>query len=501
MAALRAGGEGSGLPYIGLIISTTSVAPVTAGVYGLYRYAFYGDVRELAPALSMIELGLALTVLGVLLSWAFKPKTLKPVEAIALTVAAWILIPVLGSIHFAIAAGIPWIDALFESVSGWTTTGLTVLTGEWSPAGGYVPSVSEIPRTLQVWRTVMQWEGGLGIVVFTLGILARPGVSTAALYLAEGRSERIKENIKATAARMLAIYITLTSFSAILFLLAGLDVYDAVSHAMTGVATAGFSTKDENIGYWLNKPLVLVAAMVAMYLGAVNFRDHYAILTLRRERLAGSIESKVQALIILTASLAALVMWLRDPHMRELFTPIQVVFHVVSASATAGFQAGDLSQADDAYKALLAVLSLIGGSAFSTAGGLKIIRIVIAAKAIAIESETILHPYGYKPKLSVGRYILDEVILRRVLAVLAAMIITYTALTITLTALYPQYSLADAAFEIASAMGNVGLSVGVTAASAPTGVKLILIAAMLLGRLEVVAYIIALRYLIKKIVG
>ncbi len=492
---------GSGLPYIGLIVIATSIAPVAAGAYGLYRFAVYGEEAELAPAVSMLEYGVALALVGFMISRAFRPKTLKPVEAIALTVLAWILIPVIGSVPFKTASGIPWVDALFESVSGWTTTGLTVLTGEESPAGGYVPRVEELPRTLQAWRTVMQWVGGLGIVVFTLGILARPGISAAALYIAEGRSEKIEASVRATAARMLSIYIILTGIAASAFILSGLNLYDAVSHAMTGVATAGFSTRDASIGYWLGSPPVLLAAMLAMYLGAVNFRDHNAILNLRFGRLRESVETKAQLAIILAASAAGLAIWARDPGMRETFTPLQTVFHVVSASATAGFQAGDLSQASDSYKALLAVLSLVGGSAFSTAGGMKVIRIVIAMKAAAVESEVILHPRGYRPRLTLGPYVMDEVLLRRVLAVLASMTLAYAAMTITLSAAYPQYGLADAGFEVASAMGNVGLSVGVTAASAPTGVKALLMAAMLLGRLEVVAYIIALRYLASRLRG
>ena len=489
----------SSLPYMGLIISTTSVAPIVAGFLGLYWWLRDGAAAEEMPALTMASFGLAYLALGVALSRAFRPKQLKPVEAIVLTVLAWILIPLLGSAPFKYAARIPWVDAVFESVSGWTTTGLTIMTGEWSPAGGYVPSVEEAPRTLQVWRTVMQWEGGLGIVVFTLGILARPGVSAAALYLAEGKSEKIEPSVRATAVRLLAIYAVLTGVGTILFLLAGMGLYDAVSHAMTGVATAGFSTRDASLGYWAGNPLVLVAGMIVMYLGAMNFRDHYAILTLNPSRLRGSVETKAQLAIISLASLAALLMWRRDPGVHEALTPLTAVFHVVSAAATAGFQAGDLGATSDAYKGLLAIMSLIGGSAFSTAGGIKVIRVVIAAKAVAVESDVILHPRGYRPRLTVGPYVLDDLLLRRVLGVTAAFLATYAFLTLLLSAAYPQYSLADSAFEIASAMGNVGLSCGITAAHAATGVKLILIAAMLLGRLEVVAYIIALRYLIARL--
>ena len=299
---------------------------------------------------------------------------------------------------------------------------------------------------------------------------------------------------------MLLIYLVLTGISILLFLGAGMSLYDAVNHALTGIATAGFSTHSDSLGYYMHKPAVLIAAMLVMFLGAVNFRDHYAVLRLRFRYLSGSVETKAQIVILTLASSAAIFLWTRDPRLRSEFTPLQMVFHVVSSSATAGFQAGDLGDANDAYKALLAVLALIGGSAFSTAGGIKILRILIALRSVAIESSLLLHPRGYRTGVRMGRYTITAELVRRVIAVITAMLAVYVVLVMTLSGLYPGlYSLADSAFEVASAMGNVGLSVGISAAAAPVGAKIILILAMLLGRLEVVAYIIALRHALRSL--
>ncbi|MDK2383887.1 MAG: potassium transporter TrkG, partial [Candidatus Korarchaeota archaeon] len=165
-----------------------------------------------------------------------------------------------------------------------------------------------------------------------------------------------------------------------------------------------------------------------------------------------------------------------------------------SSSATAGFQAGDLGLANDSYKTLLTTLALVGGSAFSTAGGIKVMRILIALKSLSIEAGSVMHPAGYTPSRRLGRYVLDEPLIRRTLAVVTAIIVTHNVLTMMLAGLYPSmYTLADAAFEVASAMGNVGLSVGISSAHAPLGAKLILIAAMTLGRLEVITYLVALK--------
>ncbi|MEB3851235.1 MAG: hypothetical protein LRS49_01460, partial [Desulfurococcales archaeon] len=364
----------------------------------------------------------------------------------------------------------------------------------------YVPRVEELPVTLQVWRTLMQWEGGLGIVVFTIGVLAAPGISAAALYLAEGRVEKIEASVAATAWKMFIIYSTLTAVSAALFFLAGMPLYDAISHAMTGVATAGFSTHTESIGYYLSNRAVMIVAMVTVLSGAINFRDHYNILTFRLRELAKSVELRAQAAILLASAAASLYIWANTPSFRERFTALQVVFHVVSSSSTAGFQAGDLGSTPDAYKAILAFLALLGGSAFSTAGGIKVLRLVVLAKVASIEAVTPLRPHGFRPNLRLGGRRLTDQYIRSVAVTATLMVVTHFMLSVALAGLYPsRYTLADAAFEVASAMGNVGLSVGISAASAPLGAKADLILAMLLGRLEVIAYLVALYYAAQKL--
>ncbi len=347
----------------------------------------------------------------------------------------------------------------------------------------------------------MQWEGGLGIVIFTIALLAPPGVSVARLYLAEGKFERLEASLRRSAVKMGIIYAILTIFGTILFLLAGMPFYDAIQHSMTGIATAGFSTHTESLGYYLQqgKAMVLVAGAIIMFLGAMNFNDHYSILTGRLRNLKNSIELQAQLLIIGISITFTYLVWIRDPVFHEKYSFLQAWFHVVSAFATAGFQAADIHIAPESYKVLLAILSIIGGSAFSTAGGIKVLRLLISMKSIGYEADLAVHPQGYVPRRRLGKYILDEDTVRKTLATVAAFILTYTILVLALSGLYPRlYDLGDVAFEIASAMGNVGLSAGISAASAPIGAKVILILAMLLGRLEVVAYLAALKFAVRR---
>jgi trk system potassium uptake protein TrkH len=498
MATLRVG-DGRGLvgllPYLGYMIATTSTSILASGLYGAYLYLYRGAVGEWRAVMIYLVIGGLYLAVGVVLA-SLPRATLRYPTAIALTVLTWVSIPVLASIPFMLAARIPFVDALFESVSGWTTTGLTILSGAPSSSGGvYVPRVEELPRTLQVWRTLMQWEGGLGIVVFTIGVLAAPGISAAALYLAEGRIEKIEASVVATAWKMFIIYATLTGISASLFYAAGMNLYDAISHAMTGIATAGFSTHTQSIGYYLANKWVLIVGMLTVYLGAMNFKDHFNILTFRFRALKESVETQAQLLILALSSLAALYIWEKDPSFHHTYSALQVVFHVFSSSSTAGFQAGNLEATPDAYKALLTFLALLGGSAFSTAGGIKILRLVVLSKVGWVEVTSSAKPRGYRPRMRLGERRLSDSYIRSVASTATVFVLTHFILSVTLAALYPnKYRIVDAAFEVASAMGNVGLSVGISSATAPLGAKIDLILAMLLGRLEVVGYIAAIYY-------
>ena len=487
------------LPYLGFMIATTSTSIIASGMYGAYLYLYRGAVGE--EYATFVYLVIGAIYLGIGVALASLPRApLRPGSAIALTAATWVSIPVLAAIPFMVAARIPFIDALFESVSGWTTTGLTILSGTPSSSGGvYVPRVEQLPRTLQVWRTLMQWEGGLGIVVFTIAVLAAPGISAAALYLAEGRVEKIEASVAATAWKMFVIYATLTGISASLFYAAGMNLYDAISHAMTGIATAGFSTHTQSLGYYLHNKWVLIAGIITVYLGSMNFKDHYNILTFRFKALKNAVETQAQLLILALSSLAALYIWEHDPGFHRTFSALQVVFHVFSSASTAGFQAGNLDATPDAYKAILTFLALLGGSAFSTAGGIKILGLVVLSKVGWVEATSSMRPRGYRPRMRLGEKRLTDSYIRSVAATAMIFAMTHFILSVALAGLYPnKYSFIDAAFEVASAMGNVGLSVGISSASAPLGAKVDLILAMLLGRLEVVGYIAALYYTAQK---
>ncbi|MCE4602184.1 MAG: TrkH family potassium uptake protein [Desulfurococcales archaeon] len=460
---------------------------------GVISATLYGEAW---PGWSLTLLGTTYLLAGLLLYKKYYSR-LHLWEAVTATTLIWIITPILGAAPFYMLLHIPLLDSLFESVSAWTTTGLTIFTGEPSSSGGvYVPSVEELPEAFKWLRTLTQWEGGLGIVVFTIAVLAPPGISVAVLYLAEGRFERLEASLKRSAMIMGEIYVLITLAGIALFTAAGMPLEDAVHHSMTGVATAGFSTHSDSLGFYHTTP-VLMAGMMVVMLGAISFSDHYNLLRLKLSSLRESVELKAQMLLLVASVLAGLALWERDPRLNVSMQPIDVVFNIVSTSATAGFQSSSLSESGPGYKLLLAVLALIGGSAFSTAGGIKVLRILVAMKSIMIEASKTMYPPGYMPNKRLGKYIVGEDLALRTLAVIAAILATYTILVITLLIAVPRIRLEDAMLEVASAMGNVGISSGITSAAASPQVKAILIVAMSLGRLEVIAYLIAIKSLAK----
>ncbi len=461
-----------------------------SGLLGVFVY------REYQPGLPLTLLGTVYIVAGLVLYRKFYSR-LHLWEAVTSTTIIWIITPILGSLPFYTIIHIPLLDSVFESVSAWTTTGLTILTGEPSSSGGvYVPSIEEMPESFKWLRTLTQWEGGLGIVIFTIAVLAPPGVSVALLYLAEGKFERLEASLKKSAVIMGEIYLILTLLGVALFTLAGMPLEDSIHHAMTGVATAGFSTHSSSLGYY-DTPSILLAGMIVVMLGAISFSDHHNILRLRLSSLRESIELKAQIIILTIAILVGLALWDRDPRLHSAMQPIDVVFNIVSTSATAGFQSSSLADTGAGYKLLLTILALIGGSAFSTAGGIKVLRILVAMKSIGIEASKTIHPPGYMPNKKLGKYIIGEELALRTLATITAILAAYTILVTAMLIATPSISLEDSMLEVASAMGNVGVSSGVTSASVEPAAKLILIVAMSLGRLEVIAYLITIRVILK----
>lgn len=483
-------------PYLALALITAGLPLTIGGLYGLFLYYTRGDPREYAVGYQMSLAGSLLVALGYLAS-RIRAGPIRTGEGVLATTLVWLFVPVITGIPLAMALRIPLIDAIFESASGWTTTGLSIFTGEPSSWGSvYVPSIDELPGSVKLWRGMIQWLGGLGIVVFTIAFLARPGISAALLYLAEGRFERLEASLKRSATKMGIIYATLTIICITLFKMTGLSWEDSIVHSLTGIATGGFSTKSESMYFYIDNNYVLAVALFAAFLGASNFADHHSILTLRLGRLRESVELKAQLSLIALFAAAAYIAYYRDELLRETYTLKQSLFDTVSALLNVGFQTGSLGEAPGSFKFLILLATIIGGSAFSTAGGIKVLRVVIAAKIIKIQALESIKPPGYAPNKRLGKYIVDEHLEKATISVVSSFFIAYGLLVAALLVMYPhKYPLDNLLLESASALFNMGESTGITGASAPIGMKILFIGAMLMGRVEILPFIVALFYL------
>jgi trk system potassium uptake protein TrkH len=484
--------------YVSPLLRHSMVSLAAAGITHLLSAVtgfFSGDVAYSLPILTWAVLYLGIS--GVWFAWTRPSRSLTKTEAFILVALAWIFTPLFSAIPVTAVMHIPLIDTWFESISGYTTTGLTTFTGGVDPYfHKYIPSVEEAPPTILWWRAYCQWLGGFGIVVMFFVFARLGGLPAHLVGLAEGRYQRLEPSIAKSLRALMGTYFFLTLIDAILLYKAGMTLSDAVYHSMTALATGGFSTHSSSIGFY-HSVKVELAAIAGMIMGASNFADIYTLLTGKRRRLSGEINSLL-IVIAVSVSVSALILW----HIGVTWAPYhplrEAAFHAISAITGTGFGISDLSKAHDIWKLILSLLMLIGGSVLSTTGGIKQYRLMIMFKNLwwAVK-ETVYS--GIMVTRRVGGYKASPEELLNAFAVITYFFLTWMIGTIALIAFNPEYKAIDAAFEAASALGTVGLSVGIASATASFSAKVILMILMLLGRLEVIGFFYALEVARRKL--
>ncbi|RJP26182.1 MAG: TrkH family potassium uptake protein [Candidatus Abyssobacteria bacterium SURF_5] len=396
--------------------------------------------------------------------------TLGLPEGGVIVLVGWILAMVFSAVPFSLSGPLSFLHALFESVSGWTTTGLSVV------------DVRETPRILLLWRSLMQFAGGAGLVIIMLSAIVGP--AGRSLSVAEGRSEQLLPNVRHSAKLVVRIYLGYAAAGILLYLLAGMPLFDAINHSFCSLSTGGFSTRTESIGYYNSVSIELVT-MLLMLLGATNFIMHYALLRgdLRSFFRNGEIRltgAAIALFVPVLLGLALLPLYSAGRGVRVAF------FEVISALTTTGYTSVSYSGWPDFGIMCLIVLMLIGGGIYSTAGGLKQYRIYLLFKSIIWEISSNLMPASAVHDRYIWRgenkfYVGPEHI-REAGNYLFLYLSTYAAGVIIF--LGYGYSLRESLFEFASALGTVGLSIGLTGPAMPPGILWTEIAGMFLGRLE-----------------
>jgi trk system potassium uptake protein TrkH len=405
-------------------------------------------------------------VVGIILVRLFSANIDFQVRHAAIAASlTYILVSIFGTLPF-MFYGMGFLDAFFESMSGWTTTGLTMIV-----------DVESIPRSLLFWRSFMQWLGGVGIIVLLLTVFSS-GRAGVRLYQAEARKERIKPRLVSTTRLIWWIYIVYTLTGVFLFFIAGMPEFDAINHAMVGISTGGFSVKNASLAAY-NSIEIEMVGMFIMLLGGINFLIHYKVLTGDKMSFVKDLQNKGLAVFII---ISTLLLGLTSMGFRE------AAFQVVSAITNAGLSTMDISGLDDFAKSLLTTLMIIGGSAGSTSGALKIIRVIIILKVIYWWiKQSLLPEHAIIPRRLGGVELNSEAIHEAtVFSILYIVILGLGALFL----MFLGYTGADSIFEVAAAQGNVGLSSGITSTALNPFGKIVLIFNMWVGRLEIVPVLV-----------
>ena len=359
------------------LISLTMTIPVSAAlVYGEYA---------VIPAF-LIPMAICIFAETVLFfvtrRSVFKLNTRSGFVVVAVS---WLSTCLFGASPFLISGCIPaFSDALFESVSGFTTTGATVL-----------PAVEHLPRSINLWRMQMHWLGGMGIVALTVALLPVLGVGGFQLIKAETTGPekgKITPKITVTAKILWFIYIALTAVQTLLLVIAGMDFFDALGHSFATVGTGGFSSRNASIGSYQSPGIEWICTLF-MFLAGINFSLYYRVLVGRGIEFLQNTELKVYTAIVIISSLIIV------PFIMPLYGSFGAAlrnasFHVASIISTTGFSTTDYAQWHPIAQSVLFMLLFIGGCAGSTAGGIKVIRWIIMAKQMGIEVKRLLHPHG-----------------------------------------------------------------------------------------------------------
>ena len=463
--------------YIGsvlVIIGATFFVP-------LLVLPFYPE--ELPHAVPFILTGLGLAAIGAVL-WRRlvpreEPQSFSPTvqESMMMMVICWLVAIVAGMIPFAIITDMSFTLSVFESTSGWTGTGLTVVDP---------PST---PRIILLYRSFAQVVGGAGFAIIALSAVTAP--AGIGLSVAEGRTEQLAPHVRRSAEIVLTMYAVYLAVGVLALILAGMTPFDAVNHAFTGVATGGFSTRAESVGYW-DSPAVELVLVVLMILGATNFLT--AWLLIRRNYGAVIHNGEIRlSVVVMPLSIMLMLLVVTSGLFAAGGKAVRVaIFETTSAMTTTGFNTVDHNILGGFGLLLLTVLMVVGGGSGSTAAGLKQFRVYALYKGLKWEIRRMFMPRHSvnEPVIWHGgqRSFLSDSDIRHT----ALFVFIYMTGLIVCAGIMTAhgYTVGDSLYESASTLSAAGLSVGITGPDAPTAVLWTQIVGMFLGRLEFFAVIV-----------
>ncbi len=460
-----------------LIIRFISILIIITSVFMLIPIPFALYFRE-PTVISFVKIALLGIISGLIGGYLTKDaqKNLNRKDGFLLVSLSWIVISAFGSLPYMSIAHLSFTDAFFETMSGFTTTGASILT-----------NIEALPKSLLFWRSLTHWLGGMGIIVLTVAILPILGMGGIKLIKAEAPGpsmEKISPRITETAKYLWFAYIVLSAIETILLLLGGMDLFNALTHTFGTMATGGFSPKNTSVAYFHSAYIDWVI-IVFMFIAGANFSMHFKLLTGKLNAINDE-ELKAYTLIVI---FAVLIVTLNNLHFySNFFRSLRYsAFQVVSIMTTTGYVTADYSKWNGLAKTVLFVLMFIGGCAGSTGGSIKVIRIYTLLKQAVNELKYNIHPKGVFSLTINGQALRKNLIFS-----VSGFFFLYIA-TFVFTALLVSSFGVDFLTSIgasAATLGNIGPGFGKVGpvsnyAWLPTPVKWILSFAMLTGRLEI----------------
>lgn len=411
---------------------------------------------------------------------AFTERDIRPREGFLVVSLAWAIVAFVGAMPFVLLGVLPPLDAYFEAMSGFTTTGATVIA-----------HVEELPKALLLWRAFTQWLGGMGIIVLAVALLPKLGVGGSQLMDAEAPGptlERLTPRIRETARLLWGVYVGLTACDVLMLVAIGkLSWFDAVAHAFTTLSTGGFSTRDA--GFMTFSGAAQWVTVLFMAIGGLNFALIYRVFVRRHWRaFLVDTEARFYGALLLGATLA---LWIIEGGGLEGLR--HSAFQAVSIMTTTGYASADFERWAPAAKMVLLVLMFLGGCAGSTAGSIKVIRTWLVFRFIVRETRNVIHPQAVLPIRVSGRVVSESIV--RAVAIFAIVYVTTFALGSVLllwdmTRAGLNVEVIEAVSAVAATLGNVGPGFGIvgpmsTYAELPGTSKVLLIVLMWAGRLEI----------------
>jgi len=456
---------------LGLVLLCEAGAMIPSLVISLY----YGEQDKLA---FLISIAIVSTLGFILVKRPVETRDVGYREGFAIATFSWLLLAFFGAVPFYLSGAVSnFVDAFFETMSGFTTTGASVIT-----------DIESLPHGILFWRSLTQWLGGMGIIVLTLALIPSLKIAGMKLFRAEvpgPTKDKVVPGVINTSRQLYKVYLIISVAAFLSLKAAGLSWFDSFIHTFSTVATGGFSNQNASIGSY-NDPLVEGIIIFFMFIAGINFALHFHALKKNFNPLRQDKETKLYGAILFLAILFVGINLVMTMNYSTADAFRQSAFQVISIMTTTGYATADFNQWPAFSKAVLVGLMFFGGCAGSTAGGMKLARLYILSKSVSRQIVKLIHPQAVIP-VRVGKHVVSDAIVENVQTFFFIFLGIHAFSVITLTSM--GMDLESAFSAVLASITNVGPGLGMVGpmsnfADVPAVGKLLLAFCMLLGRLE-----------------